>query len=49
MRLQRRGFGGKSDPFNHEVVVAKLAMMTPPVQITLTEKRSSIASGRHRS
>src|SRR5256885_5087813 len=31
------GFGGKSDPVNHEIAVAKLAMMTGrPVKITLT-------------
>src|SRR5947199_547013 len=33
------GFGGKSDPFNHEIAVAKLAMMTGrPVKITLTRE-----------
>src|SRR5260370_1269382 len=31
------GFGGKSDPFNHEVVVCKLAMITGrPVKVTPT-------------
>ena len=28
------GFGGKSDPFNHEIVVARLAMMTGRPSIT---------------
>ncbi|HEX9421590.1 MAG TPA: molybdopterin cofactor-binding domain-containing protein, partial [Pyrinomonadaceae bacterium] len=33
------GFGGKSDPFNHEVVVCKLSMMTGrPVKVTLTRE-----------
>ena len=33
------GFGGKSDPFSHEIVVAKLAMLTGrPVKITLTRE-----------
>jgi CO/xanthine dehydrogenase Mo-binding subunit len=33
------GFGGKSDPFNHEIVVAKLAILTGrPVKITLTRE-----------
>jgi len=33
------GFGGKSDPFNHEIAVAKLAMLTGrPVKITLTRE-----------
>ena len=33
------GFGGKSDPFNHEVVVSKLAMITGrPVKCTLTRE-----------
>src|SRR5437773_6969967 len=33
------GFGGKSDPFSHEIVAAKLAMVTgPPVKITLTRE-----------
>src|SRR2546427_10960970 len=31
------GFGGKGDPFSHELVVAKLGMVTGrPVKITLT-------------
>lgn len=43
------GFGGKSDPFNHEVVVAKLAMMTGrPVKITLTREEVFYCHrGRH--
>src|SRR5919206_2443949 len=33
------GFGGKSDPFNHEIVVSKLSMLTRrPVKITLTRE-----------
>ena len=33
------GFGGKSDIFNHEIAVAKLAMMTGrPVKICLTRE-----------
>src|SRR5256714_13276664 len=33
------GFGGKSDPFNHEVVVSKLAMITGrPVKCILTRE-----------
>jgi len=33
------GFGGKSDPFNHEIVVAKIAMLTGrPVKIALTRE-----------
>ncbi|HSE21849.1 MAG TPA: molybdopterin cofactor-binding domain-containing protein, partial [Pyrinomonadaceae bacterium] len=33
------GFGGKSDPFNHEVIVCKLAMITGrPVKVTLTRE-----------
>ena len=33
------GFGGKSEPFNHELVVAKLAMITGrPVKIVLTRE-----------
>jgi len=33
------GFGGKSDPFSHEIVAAKLAMLTGrPVKITLTRE-----------
>lgn len=43
------GFGGKSDPFNHEVAVAKLAMMTGrPVKITLTREEVFYCHrGRH--
>jgi 4-hydroxybenzoyl-CoA reductase alpha subunit len=43
------GFGGKSDPFNHEIVVAKLSMMTGrPVKITLTrEEVFHCHRGRH--
>jgi 4-hydroxybenzoyl-CoA reductase subunit alpha len=43
------GFGGKSDPFPHEVVVAKLAMITGrPVKITLTREEVFYAHrGRH--
>ncbi|HWP38589.1 MAG TPA: molybdopterin cofactor-binding domain-containing protein [Gemmatimonadales bacterium] len=43
------GFGGKSDPMNHEVVVAKLAMMTGrPVKITLTREEVFYCHrGRH--
>ena len=43
------GFGGKSDPFNHEVVVAKLAMLTGrPVKITLTREEVFYCHrGRH--
>ncbi|HVF85993.1 MAG TPA: molybdopterin cofactor-binding domain-containing protein, partial [Pyrinomonadaceae bacterium] len=33
------GFGGKSDPFNHEIAVCKLSMITGrPVKITLTRE-----------
>ncbi len=33
------GFGGKSDPFNHEVAAAKMAMLTGrPVKIALTRE-----------
>src|SRR5438045_7025241 len=33
------GFGGKSDPFNHEVIVSKLALITGrPVKCTLTRE-----------
>ena len=36
------GFGGKSDPFNHEIVAAKLALdLGRPVKITLIERKSS--------
>ncbi|MBK6314485.1 MAG: molybdopterin-dependent oxidoreductase [Blastocatellia bacterium] len=39
------GFGGKSDIFNHEIVVAKLAMITGrPVKICLTREEVSTAT-----
>src|SRR5438552_10714274 len=43
------GFGGKSDPFNHEMAVAKLAMITGrPVKCTLTREEVFYAHrGRH--
>jgi|DewCreStandDraft_5_1066085.scaffolds.fasta_scaffold00159_54 4-hydroxybenzoyl-CoA reductase alpha subunit len=43
------GFGGKSDPFSHEIIVAKLAMLTGrPVKITLTrEEVFYVHRGRH--
>jgi 4-hydroxybenzoyl-CoA reductase alpha subunit len=43
------GFGGKSDPFNHEVVVAKLAIMTGrPVKVSLTREEVFYCHrGRH--
>jgi 4-hydroxybenzoyl-CoA reductase subunit alpha len=43
------GFGGKSDPFNHEIVVAKLAMVTSrPVKIALTREEVFYCHrGRH--
>jgi 4-hydroxybenzoyl-CoA reductase subunit alpha len=43
------GFGGKSDPFNHEIAVAKLAMITGrPVKITLTREEVFYCHrGRH--
>ncbi|MHC5009916.1 MAG: xanthine dehydrogenase family protein molybdopterin-binding subunit [Planctomycetota bacterium] len=43
------GFGGKSDPFNHEIVAAKLAMKTNrPVKITLTREEVFYCHrGRH--
>jgi 4-hydroxybenzoyl-CoA reductase alpha subunit len=43
------GFGGKSDPFNHEIVAAKLALVTNrPVKITLTrEEVFATHRGRH--
>jgi 4-hydroxybenzoyl-CoA reductase alpha subunit len=43
------GFGGKSDPFSHEIVVAKLAMVTGrPVKITLTREEVFYCHrGRH--
>jgi len=43
------GFGGKSDPFNHEIVVLKLAQKTGrPVKITLTREEVFYCHrGRH--
>jgi 4-hydroxybenzoyl-CoA reductase alpha subunit len=43
------GFGGKSDPFNHEIVVAKLSMKTGrPVKVTLTREEVFYCHrGRH--
>jgi 4-hydroxybenzoyl-CoA reductase alpha subunit len=43
------GFGGKSDPFNHEIAVAKLSMITGrPVKITLTREEVFYCHrGRH--
>jgi 4-hydroxybenzoyl-CoA reductase alpha subunit len=43
------GFGGKSDPFNHEIAVAKLAMKTGrPVKIALTREEVFYCHrGRH--
>jgi 4-hydroxybenzoyl-CoA reductase subunit alpha len=43
------GFGGKSDPFNHEIVVCKLAMLTGrPVKVTLTREEVFYCHrGRH--
>jgi 4-hydroxybenzoyl-CoA reductase alpha subunit len=43
------GFGGKSDPFNHEIVVAKLSMKTRrPVKITLNREEVFYCHrGRH--
>ena len=43
------GFGGKSDPFGHEIVVAKLSMKTGrPVKITLTREEVFYCHrGRH--
>ena len=43
------GFGGKTDPFNHEMVVAKLAMITGrPVKIVLTREEVFYCHrGRH--
>src|SRR6266850_5233043 len=43
------GFGGKSDPFNHEVIVCKLSMMTGrPVKVTLTREEVFYCHrGRH--
>ncbi len=43
------GFGGKSDPFNHEIVVARLAQRTGrPVKIALTREEVFFCHrGRH--
>ena len=43
------GFGGKSDPFNHEICVAKLAMKTGrPVKVCLTREEVFYCHrGRH--
>jgi 4-hydroxybenzoyl-CoA reductase subunit alpha len=43
------GFGGKSDPFNHEVIVCKLSMLTGrPVKVTLTREEVFYCHrGRH--
>ncbi|MEZ5175565.1 MAG: xanthine dehydrogenase family protein molybdopterin-binding subunit [Acidimicrobiia bacterium] len=43
------GFGGKTDPFSHEIVAAKLSMMTGrPVKITLTREEVFYCHrGRH--
>ena len=43
------GFGGKSDPFSHEIVVAKLAIVTGrPVKVTLTREEVFYCHrGRH--
>jgi 4-hydroxybenzoyl-CoA reductase alpha subunit len=43
------GFGGKSDPFSHEIAVARLAMLTGrPVKITLTREEVFYCHrGRH--
>ncbi len=43
------GFGGKSDPFSHEIVVAKFAMLIGrPVKITLTREEVFYCHrGRH--
>jgi 4-hydroxybenzoyl-CoA reductase alpha subunit len=43
------GFGGKSDPFNHEIIVCKLAIMTGrPVKCTLTREEVFYCHrGRH--
>ena len=43
------GFGGKSDPFAHEIIVSKLSMLTGrPVKITLTREEVFYAHrGRH--
>ena len=43
------GFGGKSDPFSHEIVASKLSMLTGrPVKITLTREEVFYTHrGRH--
>ena len=43
------GFGGKSDPFNHEIVVAKMALkLGRPVKVTLTREEVFYCHrGRH--
>jgi 4-hydroxybenzoyl-CoA reductase subunit alpha len=43
------GFGGKSDPFNHEIVVARMALkLGRPVKITLTREEVFYCHrGRH--
>jgi 4-hydroxybenzoyl-CoA reductase subunit alpha len=43
------GFGGKSDPFNHEIIVSKLAMIAGrPVKCTLTREEVFYCHrGRH--
>ncbi|HMF57877.1 MAG TPA: molybdopterin cofactor-binding domain-containing protein [Pyrinomonadaceae bacterium] len=43
------GFGGKSDPFNHEIIVSKLSMITGrPVKIALTREEVFYCHrGRH--
>jgi len=43
------GFGGKSDPFNHEIVVCRAALLTGrPVKITLTREEVFYCHrGRH--
>src|SRR5579859_4174969 len=43
------GFGGKTDPFSHEIIVCKLAMITGrPVKCTLTREEVFYAHrGRH--
>jgi 4-hydroxybenzoyl-CoA reductase alpha subunit len=43
------GFGGKSDPFSHELAAAKLSIITRrPVKITLTREESFyVHRGRH--
>ncbi|MGH7699566.1 MAG: molybdopterin cofactor-binding domain-containing protein, partial [Gemmatimonadales bacterium] len=43
------GFGGKSDPFSHEIVVARMAMLTGrPVKCTLTREEVFYCHrGRH--